>query len=198
VFRNFHGVHTSVRLKEGKKQLINFHSTVYSYLTTNHLYKIFIYAHSSSGNKIESYTRTIKRITQLICFRSWFLLYNSRIVFEDATILFFVLSIGFRLNATVFLAKVVSERIDCVMECATEPCCRSINYKKTLTLQDESNCEMLHHVIFNTSEKLLEKDDSADYIYLVNPQKVRVHFTMMVRTYNYGQHNFLRGRWPRR
>ena len=74
------------------------------------------------------------------------------------------------------------------MECATEPCCRSINYKKTLTLQDESNCEMLHHVIFNTSEKLLEKDDSADYIYLVNPQKVRVHLTMMVRTYNCGQH----------
>ena len=57
------------------------------------------------------------------------------------------------------------------MECATEPCCRSINYKKVL--QNESNCELLHTVIYDESEEILEKNSSYDYIYLVNPDKVR-------------------------
>ncbi len=68
------------------------------------------------------------------------------------------------------MTKFVSQRIDCVMECATEPCCRSINYKKVL--QNESNCELLHNVIYDESEEVLEKISSYDYVYLVNPQKV--------------------------
>ena len=69
------------------------------------------------------------------------------------------------------MEKFVSERIDCVMECATEPCCRSINYKKVL--QQESNCELLHNVIYEQSEGVLEKNSSYDYVYLINHQKVR-------------------------
>ena len=68
------------------------------------------------------------------------------------------------------MTKDVSERIDCIMECVKEPCCRSINYKKTF--QNEPNCEMLHDVIYNTSEKALERNSSHDHVYLVNPQKV--------------------------
>ena len=64
----------------------------------------------------------------------------------------------------------VLERIDCVIKCVQEPCCRSINYKKTS--QNETNCEMLHDVVYNTSEKVLEKNRSHDYIYLTNPRKV--------------------------
>jgi hypothetical protein len=82
---------------------------------------------------------------------------------------------GFRLNATVFMAKVVSQRIDCVMECATETCCRSINYKKSMVLESESNCEILHNVVYNVSEKILKENTSYDYVYLFNPHKVRLY-----------------------
>ena len=81
---------------------------------------------------------------------------------------------GFRLNVKVLKTKVVSQWIDCIMECSTEACCRSINYKKTVPLQNEPNCEMLHHVLYNTSEKMLDKNSSYDYVYLVNPEKVRI------------------------
>ena len=84
--------------------------------------------------------------------------------------------IGFRFNVTVLETKIVSQWIDCVMECATETCCRSINYKKALTTQNESNCEMLHDVLNNTSEKMLEKNSSYDHVYLVSPEKVTFFF----------------------
>jgi hypothetical protein len=77
---------------------------------------------------------------------------------------------GFRLNATVLKATVVSQWINCIMECATELCCRSINFKKTF--KNESNCEMLHDVVYNTSEKFLQANSSYDYAYLANPAKV--------------------------
>ena len=66
--------------------------------------------------------------------------------------------LGFRLDTTVLMIKVVSEKLDCVMECSNEPCCRSINYKKIF--QNEPNCEILHNVVLN-------KNSSFDYVYLV-------------------------------
>ena len=68
------------------------------------------------------------------------------------------------------MTKDVFERIECIMECVKEPCCRSINYKKTF--QNEPKCEMLHEVIYNTSEKALKRNSSYDYVYLLDPQKV--------------------------
>ena len=58
------------------------------------------------------------------------------------------------------------------MDCASEQCCRSINFRNTLVLGNEKNCEMLHNVVYNTSKKLLEKNSSYEHVYLVNPQKV--------------------------
>ena len=71
------------------------------------------------------------------------------------------------------MKKLVSQRIDCIVECAIEPCCRSINYKKTS--KNETNCEMLHDQLDtnDTSKKLLN-ESSYDYVYLTNPQKVNV------------------------
>ena len=83
---------------------------------------------------------------------------------------FLFIFLGFRLNAEVLLANFVSQKIDCVMDCAFEPCCRSINYKNTV--QNEPNCEMLHNFVYNTSSDLLEKNSSYDHVYLVSPQKV--------------------------
>ena len=68
------------------------------------------------------------------------------------------------------MTKDVRTRIDCVMECVKHPCCRSLNYKKKS--KDEPNCEMLHNLMYNTSEKLLQSNSSYDYVYLANPHKV--------------------------
>ncbi|CAB4011448.1 Hypothetical predicted protein, partial [Paramuricea clavata] len=59
--------------------------------------------------------------------------------------------------------------MECIVECVNEPCCRSTNYKKDF--QNKPNCEMLHDVVYNTSEKVLERNSSYDYVYLLDPQK---------------------------
>ena len=72
------------------------------------------------------------------------------------------------------MRKIVPQKIDCVIECATDQCCRSVNYKQTSTLQNEANCEMLHGIVSrNSFDKMLEKNSSFDYVYLINPAKVR-------------------------
>ena len=71
------------------------------------------------------------------------------------------------------MTKLVFQKIDCVMECSGEPCCRSVNYKKTSTSQNEPNCEMLHNVFNNTSEKILERNNFFDHVHLVYPVKVK-------------------------
>ena len=80
--------------------------------------------------------------------------------------------LGYRLNTTLWMMKNVSSKVECVIECVNEPCCRSINYKKNS--HNEANCEMLSDVVYNTSdpEKVLVKNCSYDYVYLTNPQKV--------------------------
>ena len=85
---------------------------------------------------------------------------------------FSLCSLGYRLNTSVVMTKFVSQWMECMIECVNEPCCRSINYKKTY--KNEANCEMLHDVVYNTSEKDLERNFSYDYIYLIEPQKVIV------------------------
>ena len=81
--------------------------------------------------------------------------------------------LGFRLDTTVLMIKVVSDKLGCVMECSNEPCCRSINYKISPTLQNEPNCEILHNVVYNTSENALERSSSYDHVHLANSEKVR-------------------------
>ncbi|XP_028416458.1 uncharacterized protein LOC114540535 [Dendronephthya gigantea] len=63
---------------------------------------------------------------------------------------------------------VLGKMIDCLVKCVTEPCCRSINYKKH-SKDNETNCEMLHSVVDEiTSQEVLEKNASYDHIYLIN------------------------------
>jgi hypothetical protein len=73
---------------------------------------------------------------------------------------------------TVLMKKVVPQMIVCVIECAKESCCRSINYKKTLSSQNEPNCEMLHDVVNSTTQEFLETNSSYDHVHLLNPEKV--------------------------
>jgi hypothetical protein len=46
---------------------------------------------------------------------------------------------------------------------------------------------MLHDVIYNTSGKVLERNSSYDYVYLVDPQKVGIAFRGQI---TYGSKNF--------
>ena len=85
--------------------------------------------------------------------------------------LFFTVA-DFKLNMEILMKKTVSDWLDCVMECADESCCRSVNYNKAL--RNEPNCELLHDIIYNASEKVLEKNSSYDYVYLTDPHKVRL------------------------
>ena len=80
---------------------------------------------------------------------------------------------GFRLKTTAYMTSAATHWINCAKECVEEPCCRSINFKKIVSTKSERNCEMLHNVVYNTSENLLENNASYDYIYFINPRKVR-------------------------
>jgi hypothetical protein len=72
------------------------------------------------------------------------------------------------------MRKLVSEKIDCVMQCGIEQCCQSINYKKTSTSQKETNCELLHDIgSYSSVNNMLEKNSSFDHVYKINTAKVR-------------------------
>ncbi|XP_028412100.1 microfibril-associated glycoprotein 4-like [Dendronephthya gigantea] len=78
---------------------------------------------------------------------------------------------GYKLDARILKTQHASTWINCVIECAKEPCCRSINYNKTFDLCEEPNCEMLHNLAYNTSDKILQLNPSFDHIYLAQPEK---------------------------
>ena len=60
------------------------------------------------------------------------------------------------------------------MECAIDQCCWSLNYKKNSTSLNEPSCELLHNIAnYSAFVKMLEINTSYDYVYLINPEKVR-------------------------
>jgi hypothetical protein len=83
-------------------------------------------------------------------------------------------TLGSRLNTTIFTTTHVTGQLDCLIVCDKEPCCRSINFKKKSSSHIEKNCEMLHNVVSNTSEQLLEKNQSFDHVYFISSEKVRI------------------------
>jgi hypothetical protein len=78
-----------------------------------------------------------------------------------------------RLITNRFQTINVSHRIDCLIECDKEPCCRSINIQKKSSSHDAQICEMLHNLVYNTSKKLLEANPSFDHVYFTSSKKVR-------------------------
>ena len=86
---------------------------------------------------------------------------------------------GFRLDAEVVMNKSVAQWINCVIECASQPCCRSINFKKEIISQDEPNCEMLHKVVYKSRDKLLKQNPSYKHVYLISPQKASSNYTKL-------------------
>jgi hypothetical protein len=82
-------------------------------------------------------------------------------------------ALGSRLNTATLTTTHVSGQLDCLIVCDKELCCRSINFKKESNSDDNQNCEMLHNVVYNTSEKLLETNAAFDHVYFVSSNKVR-------------------------
>ena len=73
----------------------------------------------------------------------------------------------------IFMTTNASQFMECLLDCCKEPCCRSVNFKKTSTLEDEPKCELLHNLAYNTSKNLLQGNASYDYAYFTKPEKVR-------------------------
>ena len=83
--------------------------------------------------------------------------------------------LGFRLNTTVYAKIATSDWADCVIECVRDPCCRSVNYKNIIIAGNEENCEMLHNLVYNTSDDLLKKNNTYNYIFFNSPMKVKTY-----------------------
>ena len=66
--------------------------------------------------------------------------------------------------------------IDCVVRCVDDTCCRSVNFLKTLDLDEEENkenCELLHDaVVSGNNYNLIQIDDNYDYFILHKPARV--------------------------
>ena len=65
----------------------------------------------------------------------------------------------------------VTSMLDCVLRCVNDPCCRSVNYKDQSEYAEESECELLHNTVYNTSSEL-KRNISYDHISLDKPVKV--------------------------
>ena len=57
------------------------------------------------------------------------------------------------------------------MFCVNDPCCRSVNYKDQSEYAKESECELLHNTVYNTSREL-KRNILYDHISLDKPVKV--------------------------
>ena len=66
--------------------------------------------------------------------------------------------------------------IDCVVRCVDDTCCRSVNFLKTLDLDEEENkenCELLHDAfVSGNNYNLIQTDDNYDYFILHKPARV--------------------------
>ena len=100
------------------------------------------------------------------------MVYNINAILLNHDINSFNIS-GFRLNTTVYAKIATSDWADCAIECVRDPCCRSVNYKTLITAGNEENCEMLHNLVYNTSDDLLKKNGTYNYIFLNSPMKVK-------------------------
>lgn len=83
----------------------------------------------------------------------------------------YTFSTGSRLDSSILKMTKVSTKIECILSCVQEPCCRSLNYREKLPQEENSLCEMLHDVSYNTSAEL-QKNSSYDYVYFTAPLKV--------------------------
>ncbi|XP_028398842.1 sushi, von Willebrand factor type A, EGF and pentraxin domain-containing protein 1-like [Dendronephthya gigantea] len=77
---------------------------------------------------------------------------------------------GTRLNSIILKRTNAPNKIQCILSCVKEQCCRSVNYGERLQHDQACRCEMLHDVIGNTTAEL-ESNSSYDYVYLTAPLK---------------------------
>ena len=101
-----------------------------------------------------------------------YMVYNINSILLNHDIISFNIS-GFRLNTTVYAKKTTGHWVDCAIECVKDSCCRSVNYKTIITAGNEENCEMLHNLVYNTSDDQLKENGTYNYIFFNSPMKVK-------------------------
>ena len=85
--------------------------------------------------------------------------------------LFFGL-LGSRLKSDILKTLKTIARMVCVMSCAHDTCCRSVNFKRNSVHKEFGDCELLHNVK-NSSSSELEKHEMYEHIPLFDPRKVK-------------------------
>lgn len=86
----------------------------------------------------------------------------------------FLLS-GHHLNTKVHRKLRALNDIDCVEKCVDDTCCRSANFLKTLDFdekEDGDNCELFHDGALPAESGSLLRNDTYDYLNLMNPARV--------------------------
>ncbi|XP_046864159.1 uncharacterized protein LOC124458109 [Xenia sp. Carnegie-2017] len=76
-----------------------------------------------------------------------------------------------RLQGNIFKKIDVTNEMECIVSCAKEPCCRSINHRRKFSQGRWSLCEMLHTDLNNSKENDLKHNRFYDYIFLNSPFK---------------------------
>ncbi|XP_046863743.1 uncharacterized protein LOC124457555 [Xenia sp. Carnegie-2017] len=76
-----------------------------------------------------------------------------------------------RLWSNIYKKINVKNEMECIVSCAKEPCCRSINHRRRLSQGSRSLCEMLHSVLNKSKENDLNHNRFYDYIVLNSPFK---------------------------
>ena len=75
------------------------------------------------------------------------------------------------MNTTVHKHLNALSEFDCGVHCYHDSCCRSANFKKLPCEDGGENCELLHAVEWEEPGKL-QKNETYDYLIMVQPQKV--------------------------
>ena len=83
------------------------------------------------------------------------------------------------MNTTVHKKLRVGHEIECIVMCVNDTCCRSLNFLKTLRLdenENKDNCELLHDaVVTGKKQNLLSIDVNYDYFIMNKPERVSIH-----------------------
>ena len=81
--------------------------------------------------------------------------------------------------------------MDCIIQCFLQYTCRSANFRKNETCEEQENCELLATVYSEEPHRSLKKDENYDYYILINPEWVSMNIVKIAweQKYNFLQQN---------
>ena len=81
--------------------------------------------------------------------------------------------LGQRLHSEVHKRLNATSEFDCGAHCYHDSCCRSANFRKIHSKDEQGNCELLHAVEWEKRGKV-QKNHTYDYLIMLQPQRVSI------------------------